>query len=86
LCIKIFEVKINMDMECSRNERRSAFKMLIGNPKRKRLLGSPMHSWKDNIRIYLKEIYLIWRNLSDSTQYKNYWRVFVNATLKVGLP
>jgi len=34
----------------------SAFKILTGPPKGKRLLGRPKRRWEDNIRMVLKEI------------------------------
>ena len=37
-------------------ERRSAFKILIGTPTGTRLLGKPMRTWEGNIRMDLKEI------------------------------
>ena len=45
---------------------RSAFKILTGKPKGKRLLGRPRRRWEDNIRMHLEEIginggiWLIW--------------------------
>jgi hypothetical protein len=37
-------------------EMRNASKILVGIPERKRPLGRPRRRWKDNIRIYLREI------------------------------
>ena len=37
-------------------EGRSALKILTGKPTGKRPLGSPRHTWEDNIRMDLKEI------------------------------
>ena len=37
-------------------EGRSAFKLLIGKPTGKRLLGRPKLRWEDNIRMDIKEI------------------------------
>ena len=41
---------------------RSAFKILTGNPTRKRPLGRPRLIWEDNIRMYLKEMGVNTRN------------------------
>ena len=46
----------------------SAFKILTGKPTGKMLLGRPKRRWEDNIRIYLKEIYINTRNWVDSAQ------------------
>jgi hypothetical protein len=34
---------------------RNVYKTFIGKPAGKRPLGSPRHSWEDNIKIYLRE-------------------------------
>jgi hypothetical protein len=39
---------------CSRNgEKRNAYKLLVGKPEEKRLLGRLRHRWVDNIRMDL---------------------------------
>jgi hypothetical protein len=35
---------------------RNAYNILVGKPEGKRQLGRPRRTWKDNIRIYLREI------------------------------
>ena len=55
-------------------EGRSAFKMLTGKPTRKRPLGRLRRRWEDNIRMYLKEIYINTRNWIDSAHSSDYWR------------
>jgi hypothetical protein len=35
---------------------RNAYKILVGNPQRKRPLGRSRHRWKDNIEMHIKEI------------------------------
>jgi len=37
-------------------EKTSAYKILVGKPEGTESLGRPRLSWKDNIKIYLKEI------------------------------
>ena len=37
-------------------ERRGIYRVLVGKPEGKRLLGRPRHRWKDNIKADLKEI------------------------------
>jgi hypothetical protein len=37
---------------------RKVYKILIGEPKEKRLLGTTTRKWKDNIKMVLKE--LLW--------------------------
>jgi hypothetical protein len=35
---------------------RNAYKILVRRPEGKRQLGRPRHRWKDNIKMYLKDI------------------------------
>jgi hypothetical protein len=37
-------------------EKRNAYRLLVGNPERKRPLGRPRHRWVDNIRMDLGEV------------------------------
>jgi hypothetical protein len=37
-------------------EKRNAYRVLVGEPEEKRLLGRPRHRWEDNITIDLTEI------------------------------
>ena len=55
-------------------EGRSALKIVTGKVKRNRLLGRPRNTWKDNVRMDLKEIAIYTKNLVDSDQDKGYWR------------
>ena len=59
-------------------ESRRAFKMLTGKPTGKKPLERPRSRREDNITMNLKEISINMRNLVDSTQDKDNWRVFVN--------
>jgi hypothetical protein len=48
-------------MRCARHgadigERRNAYKILVGKPERKNILGSPRHRWEDNIKMDYGEI------------------------------
>jgi hypothetical protein len=46
-----------MDRACNMNgEKRNAYRILVGNPEGKRLLGRPRRGWVDNIKIDLREI------------------------------
>jgi hypothetical protein len=37
-------------------EDRNAYRLLVGNPERKRPLGRPRRRWVDNIRMYIGEV------------------------------
>jgi hypothetical protein len=46
-----------MGRECSTNgEKRNAYKILVGKPEGKKLLGRPRDRWVDNIKMDLREI------------------------------
>ena len=57
--------------------------MLTSKPIVKRSLGRPRHRWKDNIRMYLKEICVNARNWVDSVQDRHYWRALAYAALEL---
>ena len=63
---------------------RNAFKILTGNPTRKRPLGRPRRRWEDNIRMHLEETGINTRNWVDSAQ--DHWRAFANAALNPRVP
>ena len=68
------------------DEDRSAFKIVISRPIRKRLLGKPRCRWEDNIRMNLKELGINTSNCVDSAQDRNYWRALMNAVLNFQVP
>ena len=37
-------------------ERRDAYKVLVGKPEGRRSLGRPRHRWEDNIKLGLQEV------------------------------
>ena len=67
-------------------EDRSAFNILTGKPTGKRHLGRPRHRWENNITMNLEEIGINADNWVDSAQYRNYWRVLVNAAFNLWVP
>ena len=64
-------------------EGRSDFKILTGEPTRKRPLGMPWRRWEDNIRMDLEEIGINAGNWVDSAQDRDYWSALVNAALNL---
>jgi hypothetical protein len=55
-------------------EKRNVYRLLVGKPERKRLLGRPRHRWMDNIRVDLGEVGwgdVDWIGLA---QVRNRWR------------
>jgi hypothetical protein len=60
---------------------RNAYRILMGNPEGKRLLGRPRRMWVDNIKLELREIGWSGMDWSDLTQDKDQWRVVVNTVM-----
>jgi hypothetical protein len=64
-------------------ERRNAYRLLVGKPEQMRPLGIPRPSWVDNIKMDLLEIGwdgLDWIGLA---QDRNKWRGLVNAVMNL---
>jgi hypothetical protein len=72
---------------CSTNgEKRNAYRLLVGKPEGKRLLGRPSCKWVDNIRMDLGEVGwgdVDWIGLA---QDRDKWRAFVNAVINLWVP
>jgi hypothetical protein len=72
---------------CSMNvEKRKAYRLLVGKPEGKRLLGRPRRRWVDNIRMDLGEVGwgdVDWVGL---TKDRNRWRALVNSVLNLRVP
>jgi hypothetical protein len=67
-------------------EKRNAYRLLVGKPEGKRLLGRPRRRWVDNIRMDLGEVgwgYVDWIDLAPD---RNGWRALVNSVLNLQVP
>jgi hypothetical protein len=67
-------------------EKRNAYKLLVGKPEGKRLLGRPTRRWVDNIKMDLEEVGrgdVDWIGLA---QDRNSWRGLVNSVLNLRVP
>jgi hypothetical protein len=67
-------------------EKRNAYRILVGTPEGKRLLGRPGPIWDDNIKMDLREMEwddIDWIHLA---QDKDQWRVFVNRVMNLLFP
>jgi hypothetical protein len=67
-------------------ERRNAYRVLVGKPEGKRLLGKPGLRWEDNIKMDLREIGwggIDWINLD---QDRDQWRAPVNTVMNLRVP
>jgi hypothetical protein len=67
-------------------ERRGAYRALVGKPERRRPLGRPRRRWKDNIKMDLRKVGwggMDWINLA---QDRDRWRALVNAVMNLRVP
>jgi hypothetical protein len=64
-------------------ERRNAYRILVGNPEIRRLLGRPRRRWVDNIKIDLREVGLDDTDWIDLAQDRDRWRAYVNAVMNL---
>jgi hypothetical protein len=72
---------------CSTNEeKRNAYRLLVGKPEGKRPLRRPRCRWVDNIRMDIREVGwgdVDWIGLAKD---RNRWRALVNSVLKLRVP
>jgi hypothetical protein len=69
-----------------KGENKNAYRLLVGKPKGKRLLGRPRRKWGDNIRMDLGEVGwgdVDWIGLAKDT---SRWRALVNSVLNTRVP
>ena len=67
-------------------EERGVYRVLVGKPEGKRLLGRPRRRWVDNIKMDLQEVrcwYVDWIGLA---QDRDRWRTLVSAVMKLRVP
>jgi hypothetical protein len=67
-------------------EKRNAYRILVGRPEGKRLLGRPRCRWVDNIKIDLREIGWDVVDWIDMTEYRDGLRAPVNTVLNRWVP
>ena len=67
-------------------EERGVYRVLVGKPEGKRLLGRPRRRWVDNIRMNLQEVecgYMDWIGLA---QGRDRWRTLVSVVMNLRVP
>jgi hypothetical protein len=62
-------------------EKRNAYRLLVGKPEGKRLLGRPRRRWVDNIKINLTEIGWDGMDSIDLAQDRIQWKAPVNTVM-----
>jgi hypothetical protein len=71
--------------EARMGEERKVYKVLVGNPERKRPLGRPRRRWEDGIRMDLKEIGWGCVEWIELAQDRGWWRAVVNTMMNLGV-
>jgi len=64
-----------------RGERRGIYRVLVGKPEGKRLLGRPRLRWEDNIKVDLWEVGCVVMDWIDLAQDRERWQALVNVVL-----
>jgi len=67
-------------------EEKVVYKVLVGKPEGKRLLGRPRCRRVDNIRMDLQEMGCGYMNLIGLTQDRDWWRTLVSAVMNLQVP
>jgi hypothetical protein len=67
-------------------DRRRAYKCLVGRPDAKRRVGKPKHWWEDNIKMDLENVGWGGTNWIALTQDTDRWRALVNAVMNLRVP
>jgi hypothetical protein len=67
-------------------ERRSVYRVLVGEPGAKRPLERPRSRWEDNIKMDLQEVgcrFMDWIKLA---QDRDWWRALLNEVMNLRVP
>jgi hypothetical protein len=67
-------------------EGRGVYSVLVGRPEGRRPLGRPRRRWEDNIKMYLREIWIDGANWIQLDQDRLQWRAFVNTLMNLWVP
>jgi hypothetical protein len=72
---------------CSANwEKRTTYRLLVGNPEGKRPLGIPRRGWVENINMDLVEFGWGGVDWIGLVQGRDKWRALVNAVMRLRVP
>jgi len=66
--------------------RKGIYRVLVGKPEGKRLLGRPRLRWEDNAKMDLQEVGCEGMDWIDLAQDRDRWRALVNAVMNLGVP
>ncbi|KAJ4444135.1 hypothetical protein ANN_05924 [Periplaneta americana] len=68
------------------DESRNAYRVLVGRPEGKRLLGRPRRRWEDNIKMNLREVGYDDREWINFAHDRDQWRAYVRAAMNLRVP
>jgi hypothetical protein len=64
-------------------EKKNAYRILVGKPEEKRPLGRQRRRWVDNIKMDLKQIRWVGIDRIDLAQEKAQWRTLLNTVMNL---
>ena len=64
-------------------KRRGVYRVLVGKPEGKRLLGRPTRRWEDNIKMDFREIGCVGMDWIELAQDRDRWQTVVNAVMNL---
>jgi hypothetical protein len=67
-------------------EKRNAYRILVGKPERKRPLGRTKRRWVDNIKMELREIGWDDKGWIDLAQDRGQWWALMNTVMNLRVP
>jgi hypothetical protein len=67
-------------------EGRYVYRVLVGRPEGKRLLGRSRRRWIDNIKLDLMELGIDGANWIQLAQDRSHWRSFLNTAMNLRFP
>jgi hypothetical protein len=65
---------------------RGVYRMLVGKPERKRLLGRPRRRWEDNIKMDFQEVGVGRGDWMELVQDRDRWRALVGTVRNFRVP
>jgi hypothetical protein len=65
---------------------RNAYRILVGKPEGKRLLGRPRRRWEENIKMDLRDIGWVGMDWIDLAQDRDQWRALVSTVMNLRVP